>query len=278
MEEKWIRWEPTVKLTEKYYSQAIYDTPLIFEIHLIGDSKQKVIVSFPTLVAAYRSTNDSFVYDTLEYLDNHYGSAFYAGWTFFKVENSEYLEWIKKQSVGTFDIYNLQHFCIFTVNAMIDVIASGEPLFYFPNQNKGITLKEKWIRWEPISNLSNKYYVETITQGTLGLVVVLHSAADQNDKIRISFSSFIEAYRSTDVNFISKTSHFLQENYDLDFYEQWTFFKVENSQYLEWLKQQSSSISPDIAASKNFTHFCIFAADFMIDIAANYEPEVSHIA
>lgn len=128
MQEKWTRWEPSANLSKKYYSKAITDIADDgFRIQLFDRDGKKVLVSFPISVEAYRSTDDSFVYDTLDFLDKNYGTEFYAEWTFFKIENSEYLKWMKKQSGEMFECYQLQHFCIFTINCMIDVITNYEP-------------------------------------------------------------------------------------------------------------------------------------------------------
>lgn len=135
-------------------------------------------------------------------------------------------------------------------------------------------LKEKWTRWEPINNLDEKYYVETIIDNSDGFKIVLSSAKDFERKIQIHFKDSVKAYRRTNETFSLQTVHFLDENYEEDFYGKWSFFKVANSEYLEWLNKQSFGISETF----NFTHFCILGSDDMIDIAANYEPEVSHIA
>lgn len=128
MQEKWSRWEPIAGLSTNYYSESILDTAEDgFKIHIFDHTGKKVLISFSNSVEAYRSTDDSFTYETLDFLNNNYGPEFYNNWTFFKIENSEYLEWLKKQSGGTFEMYSLKHFCIFTINAMIDIAVSYEP-------------------------------------------------------------------------------------------------------------------------------------------------------
>jgi hypothetical protein len=131
MQEKWIRWEPAANLSTNYYTKSIIDTPEGFKVNLFDNSGKKILVSFPNSVFAYRSTDESFIYDTLDFLEKNYSKTFYTDWSFFKIENSEYLEWLKKQSGEMYEVYNLKHFCIFTINCMIDIANdSGPEIFH----------------------------------------------------------------------------------------------------------------------------------------------------
>ena len=127
MKEKWTRWEPIVNLSKNYYSESLIDTPDGFKLHLFDESGKKILVSFPNSVFAYRSTDDSFIYETLGFLEKNYETKFYSEWAFFEIENSEYLEWLKRQSGEMYEAYGLRHFCIFTINAMIDIANDSEP-------------------------------------------------------------------------------------------------------------------------------------------------------
>lgn len=127
MKEQWTRWE-LPRVSKNYYCQSLIDTPSDgFQISLFDDNNNKIIISFTSSVDAYRTTDENFVFNTLEYLEKKYGKEFYSTWSFFKIENSEYLEWLKKESGGTFEIYQLKHYCIWTINCRIDVISNYEP-------------------------------------------------------------------------------------------------------------------------------------------------------
>ena len=65
----------------------------------------------------------------------------------------------------------------------------------------------------------------------------------------------------------------MSQKYGSDFYNNWSFFKVQNSEYLQWLANKSHGWSD----SFSFTHFCILSGDEMIDIVTNYEPEIKVI-
>lgn len=133
-------------------------------------------------------------------------------------------------------------------------------------------MQEKWTKWEPISNLAKKYYVKFISEDTKDKYKILLSDTENNkNKILISWPLGVDAHRSTDESYTLATINFLDKQYGTEFYGDWTFFKIENSSYLRWLSEQSYGISEEY----NLTHFCILAADSMIDVINNYEPTIT---
>lgn len=135
MQEKWIRWEPAKKLAPKYYIESITDRVEDKFNMVLSDSetKKKVLVSFPHGVDAYRSTDESFILLTINTLDETYGTNFYGDWTFFKVEDSEYLKWISSQTYNIYDKskFPFIHFCILGIDSMVDIITTYEPTITF---------------------------------------------------------------------------------------------------------------------------------------------------
>lgn len=129
MKEHWIRWEPAKHLAQKYYFKSIIDQIDNFQVILFDakNENKKVILQFHGNVGAYRSTIETFTYSTITKLDAEYGTSFYGDWTFFKVQSSDYLKWLSAQSCGISDDRKLTHFCILTVDCIIDIIASQEP-------------------------------------------------------------------------------------------------------------------------------------------------------
>ena len=128
----------------------------------------------------------------------------------------------------------------------------------------------KWIKWEPIEGLSSKYYINSILDGLEGLIVVLSDANDENKKVKVVFEDSVHTYRSTDESFRQSTINDLDEIYGTQFYSDWTFFKVTNSEYMQWLSAQSYSIID----SEPLIHFIFLAVDSVVDIIATYEPKV----
>lgn len=132
-------------------------------------------------------------------------------------------------------------------------------------------MQEHWTRWEPISNLSKKYYIESISDSMEGFKVLLFEAENPEKKVLVSFSDSVEAFRSTNESYTFLTIDSLAEKYGSKFFSEWTFFKIENSKYLQWISEQSYGISE----SYNLIHFCLVATDSIVDIIDTGEPKVT---
>lgn len=131
MEEKWIRWEPIPNLAKKYYVESITDNTDGLKIVLYNDLDEKVLVLFPDTLRSYRNTCESFLVETIEDLEENYGSDFYGQWTFFRVTNSQYLKSLNEESYGISERYDFKHFCLLTMEAMIDIATGSEPTVEF---------------------------------------------------------------------------------------------------------------------------------------------------
>lgn len=131
---------------------------------------------------------------------------------------------------------------------------------------------EEWARWEPINGLSGKYFINSLIISEERLVIHL-SDNDKIKKIEIVFDNGIDGYRYTNESFYFKIFGDLSQKYGTEFYKNWSFFKVTNSEYLQWLSKKSRTWSDQFT----FIHFCIFGDDEVIDILARYEPIVKFI-
>ncbi len=134
-------------------------------------------------------------------------------------------------------------------------------------------MREQWIKWEPINNLADKYYIESVSESLEGFSLVLFQPKNEQEKVVIKFANSVDSFRRTTETFTYLTIDTLDDAYGSDFYGRWTFFKIKNSEYLQWLSRQSYKISEE----RNFTHFCFLAVDSVVDVIANYEPEVIHV-
>jgi hypothetical protein len=132
-------------------------------------------------------------------------------------------------------------------------------------------VEENWERWEPISDLSSKYYIESISDSIKGFSVLLSDANDENKKVEVLFEDSVHAYRSTDESFRQITINSIDERYGTKFYAECTFFKVTNSEYIQWLSGQSYGI----ADSESLLHFSFLAVDSIVDVIAAYEPKIN---
>jgi hypothetical protein len=129
---------------------------------------------------------------------------------------------------------------------------------------------EEWTRWTPIQGLDGNYYLDFFAWSAKGFIVELISGK-KGKKIQIVFADYIDAFRYTNESFYLKVLDNTSAKQDVDFYKNFSLFKITNSQYLAWLSEKSCTLSDRC----DFIHFCILGGDEVIDIVANYEPKVT---
>lgn len=134
-------------------------------------------------------------------------------------------------------------------------------------------MNEQWIRWEPIRGLSAKYYIDSISHTMKGLKILLSDAQNEQKKMMMIFEDSVEAFRSTDESFRRSTLYYLEQQYGTKFYAEWTFFKIPNSTYIQWLSEQSYGISDPLP----LIHFSFLAMDLALDVIAVDEPRIELI-
>lgn len=134
-------------------------------------------------------------------------------------------------------------------------------------------MMEKWIKWEPIKGLSPKYYIESISDNINGFEIILFEGHDNKEKVHVIFENSVDAYNCSEEGFRLKTIWNLGDKYGKDFYGDWTFFKVINSKYLQWLSKESV----EMYDSLSLIHFSFLAADSVLDVVTTYEPRVEII-
>lgn len=134
-------------------------------------------------------------------------------------------------------------------------------------------MPEQWAKWEPISGLSAKYYIDSISQDRGGFKIILSSDTNIQEKVHVIFADSVWSHRSTDESFRQNTLYTIDKAYGQDLYVHWTFFKIKNSTYLQWLSEESFGITDNLS----LIHFCLYGMDDVIDIAAAYEPHVELI-
>ena len=133
-------------------------------------------------------------------------------------------------------------------------------------------LVEKWSRWEPITGLTARYYVDGVVDTIDELIVRLVSDQDQSIGVEVVFDS-AWAYRLTNESFRLSLIYQLGLKYGEDFYTKWAFFKVDESDYLDWLSRESYEFSE----SAEMTHYCLMGLESFVDIAASEDPVVKLI-
>ncbi len=133
---------------------------------------------------------------------------------------------------------------------------------------------EDWIKWEPAAGLSKKYYIDSILDDVEKFEVTLSSAENEIKKIKVIFEDSVYSHCRTNESFRVKIIYDLDKKYGTDFYGDWTFFKVTNSSYLQWLSRQSTTISN----SRNLVHFSFVAVDSILDVINVSDPKIEFIS
>jgi hypothetical protein len=126
-------------------------------------------------------------------------------------------------------------------------------------------LNEKWIRWEFKEGLEKKYDIDMLENIDNKLLVNL-SDANNDKKLNLKWDGSMEFYIYSYEVARSK----LCENLDV---MEWTFFKIENSKYLKWIKENFAKIYEN----KELYHFCIVGINFVLDIVACDYPIIIDI-
>ncbi|QQR49649.1 hypothetical protein IPF37_02290 [bacterium] len=129
-------------------------------------------------------------------------------------------------------------------------------------------MSEQWKKWEPMSGLPVKYYVDSIVNNLETLEILLSDAANRNDKIRIVFENCSDAYR--------KTKRDVQEHALESFQKESNecgFFKITNSAYQQWLSEQSCTFADYMC----WQHFCFKGLNFIVDVIVAQEPQIEFI-
>lgn len=131
-------------------------------------------------------------------------------------------------------------------------------------------MTEEWSRWIPNEQVSARYSLDMIIENNDGLTIQLLDDHNENMQMRLEFRYAADAYRSTYETFRAELIHYLDQKYGTVFYSEWTFFKVQNSSYIQWFSEQSGGIS-DFSP---YTHFSILLMDSVIDILSLQEPKI----
>jgi len=137
-------------------------------------------------------------------------------------------------------------------------------------QNK---MKEDWIQWKPLNELNDKYYIELLKDSTNGLEIILayanRNTKNKRDKIKVNFGFHAESYRFSDEHCRLELFRRLEKHYGNEFYAKWNYFKVENSEYINWLNKESGRLTENM----NLKHYVFMDSDTVLDVIAKCEPE-----
>jgi hypothetical protein len=134
---------------------------------------------------------------------------------------------------------------------------------------------EQWQRWEPISGLSEKYYVMSVEDSFTLFELRLCDVQDPTKQLRVFCHDSVDAYSCAATTARQNTLKRLAAEYGNNFCTQWTFFMVLNSSYV----QQLSAQSHEFYRAQWFSHFVIIGTNMMIEMVnnTNFPPQVEWI-
>jgi hypothetical protein len=134
----------------------------------------------------------------------------------------------------------------------------------------GPVRQEVFKLWKPITDVPRSWNWRGLGDSPSGLVVELEDGDDPSRVLRISFG-ITEAYRACDESKRLKTLKAIGEQHpNLRGY---TFFIIENSEFLEWFHGESLGIWIE----RPITHYQVCTSGDIIDVLSEVEPTVEWI-
>ncbi len=126
---QWVIWKPADEVAKKYRLESLTTEMELPDVLLteVGNNKKKLLLNFEYRVFSYRKTKLCANSHIVQKLNEQHGLAFAAEWSFFKVGNSSYAQWVSDQSYNFIPFDHLIHFAIITEDALLEFVSGGEP-------------------------------------------------------------------------------------------------------------------------------------------------------
>ncbi len=140
-------------------------------------------------------------------------------------------------------------------------------------------MTESWERWEPVEGLAKNYYAEKVVEDYDGLSIILIDNDNNAHKILFQVEQAALAYRISYEGFRVKLFRELREKYGSEFHASWTFFKVNDSEYVKWIDQESDTIASHWSSTINpLQHICLMTMEAVIDVISYGEPKITFLS
>lgn len=130
-QENWVVWKPYEGLPTKCSLDVVNNS--LDQLHILVSkykeaSPFKISVIFNRPFFMYRVSDETSTIGLLYDVTAKYGNEFIHSSSFFIIENSSYRNWLVAQAGGLLGAKNIHHYCIYTVNYVVDVLALQAPL------------------------------------------------------------------------------------------------------------------------------------------------------
>lgn len=127
---------------------------------------------------------------------------------------------------------------------------------------------ETWKKWIPVEGMPQTFYIDKILAKN-GLFITLKSDVYKKSIVFI-FDGPLLSNRKTKRNVLSKKIDALKEQYGSQFFDEWSLFIVENSDYCKWLIEGSYGFYEN----QNVIHYVFMGSNSVFEVLAPYEPDV----
>jgi hypothetical protein len=130
---------------------------------------------------------------------------------------------------------------------------------------------EKKIKlWKPLLSIGGEYWFENLSLKDGNFHFLYKKVNQENINIRIVCSGGIATFKYTNETFTGSFIYGDDNVEEVKKLEPWSFFIIEDSQYL----RQTSLDSGGLSDSFNFKHYCIITMDETLDLIYGLEPIV----
>ncbi|ALS00164.1 hypothetical protein ATZ33_01860 [Enterococcus silesiacus] len=93
----------------------------------LGNDDIKLIIDFHYAVILTRYSDESQRWKTTDRLLYKYGKDFFKNSPLFIIENSDFADWLEKESFGVNSKKDVTHYCIYTPDDVVDILSLKDP-------------------------------------------------------------------------------------------------------------------------------------------------------
>lgn len=124
--------------------------------------------------------------------------------------------------------------------------------------------------WKPLDSIGGIYWFENVSLTNENWIFIYRKEQDPNTKIHVICGG-LPSFKYTNETFLGGFTH-LDSLEDIKAIRPWSFYTVEDSEYLKTISRDSSGLSDEF----NFKHYCIISEDEMVDLiySGKVEPIV----
>ena len=133
-------------------------------------------------------------------------------------------------------------------------------------------IEENWKYWIPSEGITSSYVLANFTYGSNGVTVILEHIEGGHPIYKLDFGESTELCRILEERSATLTYSAVTKNKGKDFFVKKSFFIVENSKLIEWLKEESGYLE-----HFDLKHFVLMNDDSVFDIVAQSDPEIEII-